>query len=188
MPSPSPYHHGDLRRALVTAALEILEGEAVAALTLSAVAARAGVSANAPYRHYPNKASLLAAVATRGFEHLHEVVLAADTGAKRDKAVSAQGIAYVRFAIDHPALFRLMFGPVGVSTPELEAAGRAAYEVLLDRVATFASNDKVAAVRALGYWSLMHGFATLSIDGRVTDKGDPESVIAQLLQPPRERP
>src|SRR4051812_36544816 len=98
----STYHHGDLRSVALRAAGKMLEKEGVAALSLRAVARRAKVSHNAPYRHFPDRESLLAALATEGFELLREAL--ANVPATR------MGGAYVTFAIAHPERFRLMFG------------------------------------------------------------------------------
>jgi len=180
------YHHGDLRRALVDAALVMLQADASAAsISMRAVSRMADVSPNAPYRHFPNKASLLSAVAARGFEQLHGLLKAADRKAGEGGAVAAQGAAYVRFALQNAALFRLMFGPQkDDASPELEAASAATYAMLADRLRQQHSTDVEAVRRALANWSLMHGYATLALDGRVADKGRPEDVIAELLTLP----
>ncbi len=165
------YHRGDLRRALVTAALDLLRQDGAEAISLRAVARQAGVSAMAPYRHYPDKEALLAAVAALGFERFREALATADAAAPPGQALVAQAQAYVRFAMDNPALFRLMFGPMHLGLhPALCEAGDAAYAVLADRVAaeTPAAADRGA--RALGCWSMVHGLAMLLLDGRVRDK------------------
>ena len=164
------YHHGELRTALVGAALALLTEGGADALSLRAVARRAGVSAMAPYRHYPDKEALLAAVAVQGFDGLRDVLRAADTAAAGDPLV-AQAVAYVRYAEENPALFRLMFGPARVGAhPALEAAGEAAYAVLAARVAAQTPADADREACALGCWSLVHGLASLFLDGRVGDK------------------
>jgi AcrR family transcriptional regulator len=156
---------------LVSAALDLLAEDGPEALSLRAVARRAGVSAMAPYRHYADKEALLAAVASHGFDGLRDVLHAADDAVPSSKALVAQAVAYVRYALENPSLFRLMFGPkrIGVH-PELMAAGEAAYGVLADRVAaeTPVSADREA--RVLGCWSLVHGLASLFLDGQIKDK------------------
>ena len=108
----SAYHHGNLREALVDAAIEILEAEGVTKLSRRGVARRAGVSQTAPYRHFKDKAALLAAVAAYGFRGL---AAAMREGAARQKdprdRLAEIGQSYVRFALDNSAVFRLMFGP-----------------------------------------------------------------------------
>lgn len=165
------YHHGELRTALVAAALDLLAEDGTDAFSLRAVARRAGVSAMAPYRHYPDKEALLAAVATRGFEGLRDVLRNADEAAPAGQALVAQAIAYVRYAGENPALFRLMFGPKRLGThPDLTAAGEAAYAVLATRVAAETPTDADRDARAVGCWSMVHGLASLFLDGRISDK------------------
>ena len=105
-----PYHHGDLRRALVEAAERILENEGPSALSLRAVAREAGVSAAAPYHHFKDKNELLAAIAQEGFELLAQAMR---EGAAHEedprRRLNALGVAYVRFARDNPALYNLMY-------------------------------------------------------------------------------
>ena len=164
------YHHGELRPALVKAALDLLTEAGADALSLRAVARRAGVSAMAPYRHYVDKEALLAAVATHGFGGLRNALLLADREAE-DQALTAQAVAYVRYALDNPALFRLMFGPERVGThPDLAASGEAAYAVLADRVAADTPAGDGREARVLGCWSLVHGLALLFLDGKIALK------------------
>src|SRR4051812_36803257 len=98
------YHHGNLRPALLRAASKTLEKEGAGALSLRDLARRAGVSHNAPYRHFRDRDSLLAAIATEGFRQLGDAL--------RGRAGKEMGAAYVRFALEHPQQFRLMFGGV----------------------------------------------------------------------------
>ncbi len=167
----SDHRYPELRTALVGAALDLLAEDGAQAISLRAVARRAGVSAMAPYRHYADKEGLLAAVAVQGFAGLRHVLRAADDAAPAGKALVEQAVAYVRYALQNPALFRLMFGPkrLGVH-PELAAAGEAAYAVLAARVAAEAPADADRDARALGCWSLVHGLASLFLDGRIGDK------------------
>ena len=164
------YHHGELRSALVTAALDLLAAGGPEALSLRAVARQAGVSAMAPYRHYADKEALLAAVAIHGFEGLHAALAAADAAVPPASALTEQAVAYVRYALANPMLFRLMFGPrQAFGHPELTAAGEAAYAVLSNRVAdqTLPGDDREA--QTLGCWSLVHGLASLFLDGRINE-------------------
>lgn len=168
--SAAKYRHGELRAVLIQAALGLLAEDGADALSLRAVARRAGVSAMTPYRHYPDKEALLAAVAVEGFNGLRDVLREAD-GAGSPSPLVAQAAAYVRFATANPALFRLMFGPVRSGDhPGLQAAGDDAYAVLAERVAvaTPASTDRDAL--ALGCWSFVHGLASLFLDGQVAGK------------------
>ncbi len=163
------YHHGDLRAALIGAALDLLAEDGAEALSLRAVARRAGVSAMAPYRHYADKEALLAAAAAHGFAGLGAALRLADQTASPGRALVAQAIAYVRYALANPALFRLMFAPKRAGHPALEAAGDATFAVLAERVAR-ETPDADREARAIGCWSLAHGMALLFLDGQVRDR------------------
>ena len=105
------YHHGDLKRALTEAALGLVKEKGPKGFTLREVARRAGVSAAAPYRHFSDKAQLLAAVATQGFIQLHEALSAATTEtADLTRQVLDMGRAYARWAVTHPDYYQVMFG------------------------------------------------------------------------------
>ena len=129
-----PYHHPDLRQALIRSALELLAESGVAGLSLRAAARRARVSAMAPYRHFADKEALLAAVAEYGFRELAERLTAAQAIATDPRAgLAALGVAYVVFACDQPSLFKLMFGPMidqKSGHPSLDEAGSACFNAL----------------------------------------------------------
>ena len=109
---PRPYHHGDLRRALINAALALVTEEQDWAFSLREVARRAGVSHNAPYNHFPEKRDLLGAVAAAGFEALRERMRVSVAGVADPRtALIASAKAYVGAGVENPALYRLMFGP-----------------------------------------------------------------------------
>ncbi|CAO4174124.1 TetR/AcrR family transcriptional regulator [Methylorubrum populi] len=176
------YHHGELREALIAAGLSILEeGGDPATLGLREAARRAGVSAMAPYRHFPDKEALLAAVATVGFERLYAALEVADRAGEGREALYAQGEAYVAFACTQPGLFRLMFGSrsCGARPETLVAASGAAYAVLADRVAALVPAAR-AADEALRSWALVHGMAALAIDGLLGEeaRADPRAAAA----------
>lgn len=148
----------DLPARLVAAALSALErGEDIG---LRAVARDVGVSAMAPYRHFRDKAALLAAVAMRGFVDLKTALLAADAQRDARAALIAQGEAYLAFARARPALFRLMFSGHDCGPPPVEDN---AYGVMVRRVRQLAPADPDAAT--LACWSAVHGMATLALDG-----------------------
>ncbi len=105
-----PYHHGDLSRALVDAARRLLEAEGPSALSLRAVAREAGVSPAAPYHHFKDKGELLTAVAGEGWMLLDEAIVAAKKAAPSiHEAMTEIGVAYVCFATNNPALYRVMY-------------------------------------------------------------------------------
>jgi AcrR family transcriptional regulator len=120
-----PYHHGDLRRALIESALALVTEEQDWAFSLREVARRAGVSHNAPYNHFPEKRDLLGAVAAAGFEALRERMRASVAGVTDPRAaLRASAKAYVNAGVENPALYRLMFGPALAATNDrpLDAA------------------------------------------------------------------
>ena len=194
-PKPrSSYHHGDLRDALLEAALSLLGQVGTSALSLREVARVAGVSHAAPAHHFGDKAGLLTALATRGFERfLAAQRAAADRASERSKRLSWTGWAYVMFASEQPAYFSLMFRPelLRVSDPDFEAASRAAYEFLLDcvREASGETTDQeVLRLRATAAWSHAHGLATLWLDGSLkeyTQATDLDKLARQLFGLPR---
>jgi AcrR family transcriptional regulator len=183
------YHHGDLRVALVGAALEMLGEGDVEKLSLRAVARRAGVSAMAPYRHYPDKEALLAAVAQTGFDGLRAVLQAADSAASANQALLAQGVAYVRYAMDNRILFRLMFGPPRRGKhPDLTTSSETAFSVLVQRIGQQFGSAELQP-RILGFWSLVHGLAMLVLDDQTAVAGlaspnteEISAVIASMLR------
>jgi AcrR family transcriptional regulator len=150
------YHHGALRSALLEAAGEILEAGGSGALSLREAARRAGVSHNAPYRHFPDRDRLLAALAEEGFRLLNEEL--------GKRAEGNMGAGYVEFALAHPHRFRLMFGGQlrYHDHPALRAGAEASYAGLQRAFADLGDDAPLAAAAA---WSLVHGLASLILDG-----------------------
>ncbi len=185
-PRGDGYHHGDLRRALLGAARKRLERDGVAELSLRAVAAEAGVSHAAPYHHFPDREALLAALAAEGFAGLATALSAAESQPRRTARARLveQGVAYVAFARENPALFRVMFGPVlgrKAEYPELLAAAGAALGVL-QRAVTRVVGERKAAAGTLASWSLIHGLATLLVDGALAGLPLPARDDAELAR------
>jgi AcrR family transcriptional regulator len=164
--APAPYHHGDLPAALVRAALELLE-EGATDLSLRAVARRAGVAASAPYRHYADRDALLSAVAAVGYNELAQDLATAHPSPTTPDDLAAVAVAYVRFALRRPALFRVMFGePCDRDSAQRVAATQAisAYVgAIVSRV--FPSADPEGMSTAI--WALVHGLAFLFLDGKL---------------------
>jgi len=160
----STYHHGDLPPALLRAAGKILEKEGVGGLSLRELARRAGVSHNAPYRHFPDRDALLAALATEGFALLRETL---ESRVGPDSAA-----AYVRFALERPQRFRLMFGgQVAYDRyPELREQANAAHAGLERQFSQYGTEAGVAAAAA---WSLVHGLSHLLLDGHFVEGRKP---------------
>jgi len=169
-----PYHHGNLRQALIDAALELIEERGVSALTLREVARQVGVTHAAPQRHFADRAALVAAVAEQGFRGLAAHV-AAVRGSARTPAqrLRALGVAYVEYALAHPAHLRVMFSPEVADKsrhPELAAAAQAVHAALVDRIADGQRDGSVAQgdpdKLSFAAWSMVHGCAVLLIDGQ----------------------
>ena len=169
------YHHGDLRNALLQAAIAILESDGLDALSLRAVAARAGVSHAAPAHHFPTLKSLLTALAADAFERFETAMRVERARAASDphSQLAAAGDGYVRFARACPQQFRLMFSPTRLDwqDPHFHAAGQAAYQQLADvcaPVAELRGDTSVAGRAALErmVWSAIHGYVQLLLSGQ----------------------
>lgn len=160
------YHHGDLRSALVEAGLKALETTPLADLSLRQIARDVGVSATAVYRHFPDKAALLSALAQAGIEQMAAWQGAAAAAASPDDAFAATGRAYVRWALANPALFRLVFGQcreVGQTVFGDNEAAR-----MLRDYAQGITGDEAGAQRLmLQAWAVVHGLAMLMLDGQL---------------------
>jgi AcrR family transcriptional regulator len=178
--SVRPYHHGDLRAALIEAAMTMLTEEQNWNFSLREVASRAGVSHNAPYNHFADKRDLLVAVASLGFARLRESMLSALAGARNAKTVLLRiGVAYVEFGVQNPAHYRLMFGPALSSIEDgrpslLMEAAAGARKVLDDAIARGAQAGVFAAsarnkedlqLSALTAFATVHGLTMIAIDG-----------------------
>lgn len=162
------YHHGDLRNTLIEEGIALVEANGLGALSLREIARRAGVSPTAVYRHFPDKKALLAALADAGFARLAEAQrVAAELVGGGRAAFSATGRAYVRFALAHPALFRLAFTHAETAQTSPSVEDEAA--VMLNRNARALSGGDEAQARrlALQAWAVVHGLAMLMLDGRV---------------------
>jgi AcrR family transcriptional regulator len=182
---PRPYHHGDLRRVLLDTAVEALQETGPAALSLRDLARRAGVSHAAPAYHFGDKAGLLTAVAADGFRRLAAVLR--DTYQATGSFLEV-GAAYVRFAVSHRPHFEVMFRPelYRPDDPELASAREAARSMLYPPAADTAGNpggtdDLRAAVAA---WSLVHGLATLWLDGNLPPQlgDDPAQLTREVAR------
>ena len=182
----SDYHHGNLRHALIQAGLEILERDGLEGLTLRKVAARAGVSHAAPAHHFGNRDGLFVAIAAHGFDLFTEYMLAdrfSRGDGARDQLVGIS-LGYLRFSREQPALFRLNFSVEykNHADANLQAASQRAYQVLADVCALFEPDAAGPGINELKVWSVVHGYAMLSLyrSGQGTD-GQP--VPIELLLP-----
>lgn len=173
------YHHGDLRRALLQAAVRTLQKHGFEALTLRAVGEELGVSRSALYRHFADKSALLTAVAAEGFRLLRVGLTEAwEAEGKGRRGFEAMGLAYVRFGVAHPWHYRVMFGSgfdLDETDAELGAEGSAAFRVLLDALVEQQGEALVKTdepqTQANFVWSLVHGLTLLAIDGSLAQQG-----------------
>lgn len=181
------YHHGDLRTALLQEGLRLLEEQRGDDLGLREVARGVGVSATAIYRHFPDKAALLRALAAEGLERLATAQREAfDTAGGGKAGFAATGRAYVSFALANPALFRLVFAnPPEPAVPAERNNVPEAFRMLRENarflVPAGAGEDAVelAAVEA---WAKVHGLAVLLLDGQIARD---ERMIAAVIDPDR---
>jgi len=169
-----PYHHGNLREALLQAAVRLIAEVGPTAFTLREVARRAGVSHNAPYRHFQDKEDLIAAVATQGYEELTTAMVdAASQQAEALDRLKCAGLAYVAFALRRPEHFTVMFdAPFSEHThPDAAKAAKCAFSTLVGFVKVCQEQGQVPsgdpAAHALLAWSMVHGVAKLAITGRL---------------------
>lgn len=167
------YHHGDLRRALLDATLRLAETQGPAGVTLREAARLAGVSQTAPYRHFADKTAMLAAASEEGFVILRQAMEQAGAPFAGDprRRIVEYGVAYVRFAVTHPAYFRLMYGHGSAAkavTRELQARARETFQMFFQSVGECLARRILRRddQRVLTYelWSLGHGLATLVLD------------------------
>ena len=187
MASKQPYHHGDLRPALLAAAIDTIEETGAPAMSMREVARRAGVTHTAATYHFGDKAGLLAAVAAEGYRILADALIRAR---EERRSFLEMGIAYVHFAITHPAHFEVMYHPA------LYDPGDAAVQAVKQETAAllYGSRDAPTEQLTLGVaaWSIVHGFVTLWLNGNIPPSigDDPEDIaraVASHLRVPRSR-
>jgi AcrR family transcriptional regulator len=168
------YHHGNLKEALVRAALELIAEKGPFGFTFADAARWAGVSPAAPYRHYSDREELMADVAKRGFEEFEQALRKASDDGEKDPVRSFEklGRAYLDFARKHPAYYSAMFeaGVPIAKNAELREAGERAFNVLRGAAEKLATNAPAgkrppAAMMALHVWALSHGIASLFARG-----------------------
>lgn len=177
----SGYHHGDLRRAILAAAIEAIGRAGVDGWSMRELAREAGVSHAAPAHHFGDKAGVLTAVAAEGFR------LLADGLSRSEDGFLESGLAYVSFAVAHPTHFQVMFQPAlyRVDDEALQEAQQRADAVLRERAGQVAGGERDTA---LAGWSIAHGFASLWLSGalRFPEGTDPvvaaRPVLARLVR------
>lgn len=195
--SSATYHHGDLRRALLAEAAAVLDASGVGALSLRDVARRAGVSPTAPYHHFRSKADLVCALAEDALAALDAALAAADaTASDPAERIRAQGVAYVLFAVDHPERFRVAFRSDPGTAPAHAVDERGAlpedavaFRHLVRAVRALTSDPARQGALAVAAWSLVHGLASLLVDGplravagdRARVRALAEAAVSQIL-------
>jgi AcrR family transcriptional regulator len=187
MTTARPYHHGNLRQAVLTAAVEAITEVGPAGVSLRDLARRAGVSHAAPAHHFGDKAGLLTALAAEGYGLLADALADAQV---RTQDFLEVGVAYVRFAVDHRAHFEVMFRPdlYQPDDPAVRAARERASNALSGGIGSLPSGRAGTDARIAGVaaWSLVHGFATLWLNGALSPElgADPETLaraVAAIL-------
>lgn len=178
-----PYHHGDLRRAVLAAAVAAITESGPAGLSLRDLARRAGVSHAGPVHHFGDKAGVLTAVAAEGYDLLTDAVIDAQ---RRTGDFVEMGVAYVRFAIEHRAHFEVMFRPdiYHVDDPAVVSARERAEAALVTGIGTVLDprTGPDADLASIAAWSLVHGFATLCLTGALPPElsDDPETAARAI--------
>lgn len=177
---PKPYHHGDLRTAVLAAAEKILEKDGVDALTLRAVAREVGVSHTAPKNHFGDLEGLFSELAAVGYVRYGKALSDAmdEAGTDPRLRMRAMGRAYVGFARTYPGMFLLMFRSerLDMTLPALQEAIESTRRTLRAATASAAPVPMLPplqlAARATASWALVHGFAMLLLDGRLRNTLD----------------
>jgi AcrR family transcriptional regulator len=185
------YHHGDLRAALLAEAAAMIAEGGAATVTMRALGRRLGVSRAAPYRHFADKTALLVAVAAEGFNRLRDRLQAMDAGAPRSgvEQFRRMGEEYVRFALENPAHYRLMYGKEALARqdqPELREAAIALFEQLVSVIQAHQRSGGIKRQDPRGQayvaWSAAHGLASLLIEGQILATDDIDGLIRQTTQ------
>jgi len=185
------YHHGDLRAALLDEAAAMIAEAGTESVTMRALGDRLGVSRAAAYRHFEDKDALLVAVAASGFRRLSERLQKIGAGAPQSSLDRARrmGEEYVRFALENPAHYRLMYGKEAMgrqNLPELRDAGSDLFEQLVEVIRAYQESGGIKRQdpRAQAYvaWSAVHGLASLLIEGQIMSTVDVDALIRQTTQ------
>lgn len=167
------YHHGGLREALITAALQLVEERGAENFSLADACRLAGVSTAAPYRHFRDRDELMAEVTSRGFDALSANNMRAVQAHREGslEAIVAMGQAYIKFAVTQQSLFRLMFGqdPSLAEVEKVAEQGRSCFGKLIAQITKYCEANDIdgdANAIALKMWTFVHGASALLIDGK----------------------
>jgi len=171
------YHHGDLKNALIKAGIEILAKEGVGALSLRKVAQKAGVSHSAPYSHFPDKQSLIAAISTEGFNQLSGELRSVIERYKDDpkRQLMDGALVYVQFAMDNADTFKIMFSGVlekEKEYPSFVEASRKTFELVVGIVRACQDAGILRStspeMMAVTVWGQVHGIISLALEGQIS--------------------
>ncbi len=185
------YHHGDLRSALLGEAAAMITEAGVASVTMRAISRRLGVSRTALYRHFPDKSGLLVAVARAGFERLDRRLrsVAADAPRAGLESFRRLGEQYVRFALENPAHYRLMYGKESLSRGDIPELREAADELFAQLVSVIESQQRNGRIKrqnpemqAYMAWATVHGLSMLLVENQIQAEIDVDKLIRQTTR------
>lgn len=171
------YHHGDLKNALIQSGVEILSKEGIEGLSLRKVAQRAGVSHSAPYSHFPDKQSLIAAISTEGFHQLYNELDAVISAHPKDPKRQLQhgALTYVQFALNHTDTFKIMFSGVLEKEQDYPAFVEISHKTFQRVVDVVRSCQEAGLLRstsaemmAIAVWGQVHGIISLALEGQIS--------------------
>jgi len=190
------YHHGDLKNALIKAGAELLLEEGARSLSLRKVAAKVGVSHSAPYAHFLDKESLIAAITTEGFHQLYQRLEATilSNQERPSELLLEVAWAYVQFAQESPAFYKLMFSGILEHEkiyPDFVSTSKANFQLLVDLVQRCQSagvlSDQPKEILAVSVWSLVHGFVSLLMERQIShtilDQYPLKELLRKTLEP-----
>jgi AcrR family transcriptional regulator len=183
------YHHGDLRNALIVAAAELIEESGSLEFAMVDAARRAGVSSAAPYRHFKDKDALLEAVSQVAFMALTESTRDVDAAHRHgsDEAIVAQGKNYIRFVVEHPQFYDLMWGDLGqrAMPRDEELLKTSGFHTLVATVDAWCEETGLeeydSLELAVKLWAMAHGLAGLAMNGHI-QKFQSEADVYALLE------
>ena len=182
------YHHGDLRAALLAEAAAMIDEGGTSSVTMREIGRRLGVSRSAAYRHFEDKSALLVAVAAAGFDRLRDRLEAVGAGAPDAgiEQLPEVGRVYVRFALENPGHYRLMYGKEAITRedhPELRETANALFDELVRIVQSYQQSGTIRRedphLQAYVAWGAVHGLASLLIEGQILTAVDVDALIRQ---------
>ena len=182
------YHHGDLRAALLAEAAAMIDEGGTSSVTMREIGRRLGVSRSAAYRHFEDKSALLVAVAAAGFDRLRERLEAVGAGDPEAgvERLPRVGRAYVRFALENPGHYRLMYGKEAITRedhPELREVANGLFDELVSIVRSYQESGTIKPedphLQAYVAWGAVHGLASLLIEGQILTAVDVDGLIRQ---------